>query len=83
MSTNEKKSGNKNVDKHKQMRNSRQNDKLEQWVMHRTVENEVQESILGSEIQKVFFLVYSLYYTDKAIQSVSLVINSQLEAETH
>ena len=63
LSTNEKKSGNKYVDKHKQMRNSRQNDKLEQWVMHRVVENDVLGSILGCEIQKVFFLVYSLYYT--------------------
>ncbi len=25
---------NKQLDNHKQMRNSRQNDKLEQWVMH-------------------------------------------------
>ena len=58
-----KKNGNENVDNHKQMRNSRQNDKLEQWVIHRAVENDVLGPILGCEMQKVFFLVYSLYYT--------------------
>ena len=42
-------------DKHKQMRNSRQNDKLEQWVMHTAVKDEVLGSILGSNEQKVFF----------------------------
>ncbi len=39
------------VDKYKQMRSSRQNDKLEQWVMHRAVKDEVQGSILGSNKQ--------------------------------
>ena len=42
-------------DKHQQMRNSRQNDKLEQWVMHTAVKDEVLGSILGSNEQKVFF----------------------------
>ena len=37
------------------MRSSRQNDKLEQWVMHRAVKDEVLGSILGSNKQKVFF----------------------------
>ena len=37
------------------MRSSTQNDKLEQWVMHRDVKDEVFGSILGSNKQKVFF----------------------------
>ena len=44
-----------NEHKHKQMRNSRQNDKLEQWVMHTAVKDEVLGSILGSNKQKNFF----------------------------
>ena len=36
------------------MRNRRQNDKLEQWVMHRTVEDDVLGSILGCQ-EKEFF----------------------------
>ena len=55
LSTNEKKSGNKYVDKHKQIRSSRQNDKLEQWVMQTAVKDVVLGSILGSNKQKVFF----------------------------
>ena len=42
-------------DKYKLMRRSSQNDKLEQWVMHRAVKDEVLGSILGSNKQKVFF----------------------------
>ena len=42
-------------DKYKQMSCNRQNDKLEQWVMHRAVKDEVLGSILGSKKQKVFF----------------------------
>ena len=42
-------------DKHKQMRSSRQNDKLEQWVMHTAVKDEVLGSILGSNKPKNFF----------------------------
>ena len=41
--------------KHKQMRNSRQNDKLEQWVMHTAVKGVDLGSILGCNKQKVFF----------------------------
>ncbi len=37
------------------MRNSRQNDKLEQWVMLRAVKDDVLGSILGCKKQKVFF----------------------------
>ena len=37
------------------MKSSRQNDKLEHWVMHRDVKDEVLGSILGSNKQKVFF----------------------------
>ncbi len=66
-----------------QMRSSRQNDKLEQWVMHSTVENDILGSILGSEIQKVFFLICSLYYTALVLLSVSLLISLQLTAETY
>ena len=36
-------------------RRSSQKDKLEQWVMHRAVKDEVLGSILGSNKQKVFF----------------------------
>ena len=64
------------------MRNSRQNDKLEQWVMHTAVKDEVLGSILGSNQQKVFSTFICLCYTDKAFLSDSLLINSQLEAET-
>ena len=39
------------------MRSSRQNDKLEQWVMLWGDKDEVLGSILGSNKQKVFFLV--------------------------
>ena len=42
-------------DKSKVMRRSRQNDKLEQWVMHGAVKDEVLGSILGSNKQRVFF----------------------------
>ena len=42
-------------DKYKLMRRSSQNNKLEQWVMHRAVKDEVLGSILGSNKQKVFF----------------------------
>ncbi len=41
-------------DKYKQMRSDMRNDKLEQWVMHRAVIDEVMGSILGSNKQKVF-----------------------------
>ena len=37
------------------MRSNMQNDKLEQWVMHRAVKDEVLGSIPGSNKQKVFF----------------------------
>ncbi len=37
------------------MRSNRQNDRLEQWVMHKAVKDEVQGSNLGSKKQKVFF----------------------------
>ena len=43
------------VDKNKQMRSSRQIDKLEQLVMHRAVKNEVLGSILRSNKQSFFF----------------------------
>ena len=39
------------------MRNSRQDDKQEQWVTHYAVKDDVLGSILGCKIQKVFFLV--------------------------
>ena len=37
------------------MRSSRQNDKLEQWVKHRTVEDEVLGLILGCKKTKKIF----------------------------
>ena len=37
------------------MRSSRQNDKLEQWVLHRDIKEKVLGSFLGSNKQKVFF----------------------------
>ena len=45
------------------MRSNMQNDKLEQWVMHRAVNDEVLGSILGCNKQKVFFdlKLYLLY----------------------
>ena len=51
------KRNNENIkeDKCKLKRRSSQNDKLEQWVMHRAVKDEVLGSILGSNKQKVFF----------------------------
>ena len=50
-------------DKCKLMRRSSQNDKLEQWVMHRAVKDEVLGSILGSNNQRVFFhFLMSLLY---------------------
>ena len=39
----------------KQMRSNMLNDKLDQWVMHRAVKDEVLGSILGSNKQRVFF----------------------------
>ena len=51
------KSEKKLMEKHKQIRNSRQNDKLEQWIMHRTVEDDVLGSIVGCQVKKSFFLV--------------------------
>ena len=44
-----------NVDEYKQMRCSWQNDKLEQWIMHKAVKDAVLGLILGSNKQKVFF----------------------------
>ncbi len=44
------------------MRNSRQNDKLKQWVMHRAVKDDVLGSILGCQIQKSFPSLKSLLY---------------------
>ncbi len=44
------------VDIYKQMRSCRQNDKLEQRVMHRAVRDDVLGSILGGKKQEVFFL---------------------------
>ncbi len=38
-------------DKCKQMRSSRQNDKLEQWAMHRAAKHEILESNLGIKKQ--------------------------------
>ena len=43
--------------KYKQMRWSRQKDKLEQWVMNWAVKNEVLGSILRSDKQKIIFLL--------------------------
>ena len=43
--------------KYKQMRWSRQKDKLEQWVMNWEVKNEVLGSILRSDKQKIIFLL--------------------------
>ena len=43
------------IDKQKQMRNSWQNDMLEQWVMHWAIKQEVLGSILGLKKWKVFF----------------------------
>ena len=45
------------------MKSSRQNDKLEQWVMDRDVEDEVLGSILGSNKQKFFSTFYCLCYS--------------------
>ena len=45
------------------MKSSRQNDKLEHWVMHRDVKDEVLGSILGSNKQKNFSIFNSLCYT--------------------
>ena len=42
-------------DKYKLIRRISQNDKLEQWVMHRAVKDEVLGSILGCNKRKVFF----------------------------
>ena len=42
-------------DKNKQMRRSRQKDKLEQWVMNWAVKDEVLRSILRSDKQKIIF----------------------------
>ena len=43
-------------DKYKQMRSSKHKNNSEQWVMLRAVKDEVLESILGSNKQKVFLL---------------------------
>ena len=50
------------------MRSSRQNDKLDQWVMHRAVKDEVMGSILGSTKQKVFFHLCSSLLNKLSIQ---------------
>ena len=42
-------------DKHKHMRRSRQNDKLELWVKHRAVKDDFLGSSLGSKKTKSFF----------------------------
>ncbi len=48
-SRNETKCKNIQVDKQKQVRSSRQNDKLEQWVTHWAVKDEVLGLILSSK----------------------------------
>ena len=65
------------------MRNIRKNDKIEHWVIHRAVIDEVLGSILGSNKQKIFFFFNSLYYSAKVFLTVSLLICLQLKAETH
>ncbi len=45
------------VDKCKQMRSSRQNDKIKQWVMHRAVIDDVLGLVLDGKKQKIFFFV--------------------------
>ena len=45
---------NKKVDKYEQMRSSRQNDKLEQRVMHMAVKDKVLGLILSKNKYKVF-----------------------------
>ena len=74
------------VHNYKLLRNSRQNDKLEQWAMHRTVgstpEDDFLGSILGCQVKKFFSLFNILYYTNKTILSVSIMIISQLESKT-
>ncbi len=65
------------------MRSSRQNDKFEHWVMQTAVKDEVLGSMLGSNKQKVFSTIICLCYTVLALQSVSLLICSQLKAGTH
>ena len=65
------------------MRNSRQNDKLDQLVMHTALKMWSWDRS-SAAINKKFFSTFVYFcYTDKAFLSVSLVINSQLEAETH
>ncbi len=71
------------VDKYKQMKSSRQNDKFEQWVMYRAVKDKVLRLILGNKKRKVFSLFIYLYHTASAFLSVSLLITLQLKAETH
>ena len=44
----------KNVDKYKQMWSSRQNDKLEQWVINMAVNVKVQGSNLSDKKEKFF-----------------------------
>ena len=61
MTTTEKKSEKKYVDKHKQKASSRQNDKLEQRVMLRAVEDDILRSNLGCKIQKGFSSFIGLY----------------------
>ena len=65
------------------MRKSRQNDKLEQWVMHRAVKDEVLGSILGINKKKLFSTFSCLCYRDYAFKSVSLFICLQIKAGTH
>ncbi len=69
------------VDKYKQIRSSRQNDKLEQWVMHWAAKDKVPGSNLGSNKQKVFSTFNCPCYTDEQFLSDSILIITQLKAE--
>ena len=49
-----------------------QNDRLDQWVMHRAVKkDEVQGSILGNKIEKFFSTFNCVCYIDEAYLSVT------------
>ncbi len=56
------------------MRNCTQNNKLEQWVMHRVVEDDVLGFILSCHIPKFFFLVCKSLLYNSSIP-ICLIIN--------
>ena len=65
------------------MRGSRQINKLEQWVMHWAVKDEVLGSILWNKKQKVFFHLKLFLLYRLSIPNCFIINQFKIKRETH